>query len=55
MKISAIYFVWLLFFAATVMGITGCESTEPDNDSVRPWNAPANGGAMPIDNGQHPN
>jgi hypothetical protein len=54
MKTSAVYLVWLLFFAAIVMGISGCASSEPDNDSVRPWDAPANGGsAMPIQNEQH--
>jgi hypothetical protein len=55
MKTSAVQLVWVLLFATLVMGIAGCASDEPDNDSVRPWNAPANGGAMPIDNQQHPN
>jgi hypothetical protein len=55
MKTSAVHLVWILLLAAFVMGITGCASDEPDNDSVRPWNAPANGGAMPINNDQHSN
>ena len=54
MKLSAVHLVWLLFFAALVLGAAGCAS-EPDNDSVRPWGAPANGGAaLPIQNEQHP-
>jgi hypothetical protein len=55
MKISAVQLVWFLLLAALVMGAAGCASDEPDNDSVRPWNAPQNGGAMPMDNQQHPN
>jgi len=33
---------WLLLFllGAVLLGITGCESSEPENASVRPWNAP---------------
>jgi hypothetical protein len=33
---------WLLLFGVTLMlnFICGCASTEPDNASVRPWNAP---------------
>jgi len=32
----------LLFalFALLVLGASGCASTEPDNASVRPWDAP---------------
>jgi type IV pilus biogenesis protein CpaD/CtpE len=55
MKISPVYLVWVLLLAAMVMGISGCASTDPDNDSVRPWDAPANGGGMtPIQDQQHP-
>ena len=37
-----------------MMGAAGCASSEPDNDSVRPWGAPANGGSsLPIQNEQH--
>jgi len=29
-----------LLFALLVLGASGCASTEGDNASVRPWNAP---------------
>jgi hypothetical protein len=50
----------LLFLAlfSLAMMISGCASTESDNTSVRPWNAPQgweNGlGGMGMDNMQHP-
>ena len=33
---------WILgvFFVALLAGMTGCSSTEPENLSARPWNAP---------------
>jgi hypothetical protein len=33
---------WLLLSAlvAILLGVTGCETSEPDNASVRPWNTP---------------
>jgi len=33
-------FLIVLLFALVVIGASGCASTEPDNASVRPWNAP---------------
>jgi hypothetical protein len=30
----------LLLFALLVLGASGCASNEPDNASVRPWDAP---------------
>jgi hypothetical protein len=55
MKISAVHLVWFLLLAALLVGVTGCASTDPDNDSVRPWDAPqGNGGMMPIQDQQHP-
>jgi hypothetical protein len=54
MKVSAVHWVLLLLLAGILMGITGCASDDPDNDSVRPWNAPqAWEGGMPIQNEQH--
>ena len=29
-----------LFLAVVTLWLTGCASTEPDNLSARPWNAP---------------
>ena len=55
MKVSAVHFLWVLLLAAFVLGIAGCAS-DPDNDSVRPWGVPQDGGAgtMPIQTEQHP-
>lgn len=33
-------YLFLLALAAIALGLSGCASTEPDNASVRPWNAP---------------
>jgi hypothetical protein len=35
---------WLLLLVLGVMltGISGCATNEPENASVRPWNAPQN-------------
>jgi hypothetical protein len=30
----------LVLFAMMLLGSVGCASTEPENASVRPWNAP---------------
>jgi hypothetical protein len=39
---------------ALMAGITGCATNEPNNASVRPWNAPQGWeGALPVDMGQH--
>jgi hypothetical protein len=54
MKFSAAHVVWLLLLAGLVMGAAGCASTDPDNESVRPWNAPQNGNMSPIQDQQHP-
>jgi len=32
--------LWLLFLAALAAGVYGCATKDPDNVSVRPWNAP---------------
>ncbi len=32
--------VLLLLLALAALGLTACESTESENASVRPWNAP---------------
>jgi hypothetical protein len=33
-------FLLLMLFALLLLGASGCASTEPDNASVRPWDAP---------------
>jgi hypothetical protein len=33
-------FLLFVFFALLLCGAVGCSSTESDNASVRPWNAP---------------
>jgi hypothetical protein len=54
MKVSAVHLLWVLLLAAFVMGVVGCASDDPDNDSVRPWGVSPNGsGAMPIQTEQH--
>jgi hypothetical protein len=41
--------------AVLVINITGCETNEPDNASVRPWNSPQGWeSSQPIMNQQHP-
>jgi len=34
--------IWflLLFLGVVLVGVNGCETSEPSNASVRPWNAP---------------
>ena len=45
----------LLFFLGIVLAsVTGCQSDDPENISVKPWNAPKGWeGGMPIDTQQH--
>jgi hypothetical protein len=33
-------FLLLVLFGLMVLGAAGCASTDPENASVRPWNAP---------------
>jgi hypothetical protein len=54
MKISAVSLVWLLLLAAIAMGVAGCASDDPENESVRPWNSPEGyENQMPIQNEEH--
>jgi len=56
MKISPVSLVWLLLLAALAWGAAGCASDDPENDSVRPWNAPQGWeNTMPVDNQEHGN
>jgi len=48
---------WFLLLALVALlgGFTGCSTGEPQNASVRPWNAPQSWeGGLPVDMGQHP-
>lgn len=40
MKLRAAHFLLLLALVTLVFSISGCASDEPDNASVRPWDAP---------------
>jgi hypothetical protein len=47
---------WLLLFllGAVLLGVSGCATNEPENDSVRPWNTPQGWeGGLPMLNQQH--
>jgi hypothetical protein len=56
MKVSAVYMLWLFLLGAIVLGVTGCASDDPENDSVRPWNAPQGWeNSMPIEDQEHGN
>jgi outer membrane biogenesis lipoprotein LolB len=41
MKFRAANFLLLLLLAMVALVISGCATNEPENASVRPWNAPA--------------
>jgi len=44
----------LSLLGVLLLGITGCETNEPDNASVRPWNSPQSWeGNNPMLNQQH--
>jgi hypothetical protein len=47
--------LWLLALGAVLAGVSGCETKDPDNVSVRPWNTPqgSQGGALDGMNYQH--
>jgi hypothetical protein len=48
---------WVLLLAlfTLLLGVVGCSTSEPQNASVRPWNAPQSWeGGLPIDMGQRP-
>jgi hypothetical protein len=54
MKRRAAQWLWLLALVAVLFGVSGCASSEPENESVRPWNTPQGWeGGMPMMNPQH--
>jgi len=40
MQCPATKWLLLLVLGALLLGVAGCETNEPENASVRPWNAP---------------
>jgi hypothetical protein len=54
MKFRATHWLLLLAFVAILAGVSGCATNDPDNASVRPWNAPdGTSGALGGMNYQH--
>ena len=55
MKCRAVKWLLLLLLGGMLVGVSGCETYEPENDSVRPWNTPQDweGNGMPMMNQQH--
>ena len=44
----------LLLLGTVLLGVSGCATNEPENDSVRPWNSPQGWeGSLPMMNQQH--
>jgi len=40
MKCRAVKWLLLLLLGGMLVGVSGCATNEPENDSVRPWNTP---------------
>jgi hypothetical protein len=40
MKFRTVHYLLFLALVSLAFAISGCASDEPDNASVRPWNAP---------------
>ncbi len=55
MKVRAGQLILLLALTASLLGVAGCKTNPPSNDSARPWNAPSGseGSGMPMQNEQH--
>lgn len=54
MKDRAARWLLLLLLGAALVGVSGCATNEPENDSVRPWNTPQDWeGGLPMLNQQH--
>jgi len=54
MKVTAVRLLLLLALGGILVSASGCQTDDPENMSVRPWNAPKGWeGGMPIDTGQH--
>jgi hypothetical protein len=54
MKYCAVRWLLLLLLGSVLVGVSGCETNEPENASVRPWNTPQGWeGGIPMMNQQH--
>jgi hypothetical protein len=54
MKRRAVKWLLLLLLGSVLVAVSGCETNEPENASVRPWNAPQSWeSGMPMMNQQH--
>jgi hypothetical protein len=55
MKCRAVNWLLLLLLGSVLVVVSGCETNEPENASVRPWNSPQGweNGNMPMMNQQH--
>jgi hypothetical protein len=54
MKCRAARWFLLLLLGGMLVGVSGCGTNEPENDSVRPWNTPQSWeGTMPMMGQQH--
>jgi len=56
MKLSAAQFFLLFLLGAILLSVSGCATDDPENSTVRPWNAPQGweaGGALGGMNTQH--
>jgi hypothetical protein len=54
MKQPAAKLLLLLALGVVLVSVSGCQTDDPENISVRPWNSPTgyeNG--LPMDSGQH--
>ena len=53
MKRRAVRWFLLLLLGGMLVGVSGCETYEPENNSVLPWNAPQDWeGGLPMMNQQ---
>jgi len=55
MKRRAVRWFLLLLLGGMLVGVSGCATNEPENDSVRPWNTPQGweGGLPMLNQQQH--
>jgi hypothetical protein len=54
MKTCTARFLLLLALGMVWVSVSGCQTDDPENVSVRPWNSPTGyDNTLPMDNGQH--